>query len=88
LSNYVDKSFFEASPGMFGTLISPRADSKNHANHLLITREQRDQLLRSLASEFGDEMKMKGDDVPYYVAIAQLFRAKLIEFKCADEPWE
>lgn len=87
-SDYTDKTLFETSPGMFATLISPRADSKNRANHMVITRAQRDRLLESLKSYFGDELNPSKGAVPYYAAIAQLLRDKLNEFKCADDPWE
>lgn len=88
MSDYIDKAIFESSPGMFATLISPRADSHNRANHLVITHQQRDRLLSSLTSYFGEKLNMSGNDVPYYVAVAQLLRDKLNEFKCADDPWE
>lgn len=87
-SNEIDKNLMESSSMMFTALISPRGDSKNRANHMVITRAQRAQLLDLLASEFGDELNMTGDNVPYYVAMAQLYRDKLNEFKCADDPWE
>lgn len=88
MSDYVDKTLFDAAPGIFMALISSRADSHNHANHLVITREQRHKLLSSIQSYFGEKLELKGDIVNSYIAIAQLFRDKLNEFKCADDPWE
>ena len=88
MSDYVDKMLFDASPGMFATLINNRANSKNQANHLVITRAQREQLLKTIQNYFGEKLSRSDADANSYVAIAQLFRDKLNEFKCADDPWE
>lgn len=88
MSEYTDKTLFPASAGIFASLISQRPDSKNHLSHLVITRAQRDELLSDLTSHFGEKLTMAGGQIPYLIAIAQLYRDKLNEYKCADEPWE
>lgn len=88
LSEYTDKSLFPAAAGIFMTLISQRPDSQNHLSHMSITRAERDSLLKDLRSFFGAKLDMTGDQIPYYIFIAQLYRDKLKEFKCMDDPWE
>ena len=42
---FVDHALFEASPSVFATLIHLKEDSKGHASHLTITKEERAKLL-------------------------------------------
>ena len=88
MSEYTDKTLLTASAGIFTSLISQRPDSKNHLSHLVIKRAQRDKLLSDLTSYFGEKLNMTGGQTPYLIAIAQLYRDKLNEYKCADDPWE
>ena len=83
---YIDKTMFEGSQLVFGTLLDSRASSKNHADHLVITRQQRDELVRHIDSAFGE--KLKASNPSWNVSQAILIRAKLLEFKTADEPWD
>ena len=46
---------------------------------------ERDALLRTINTYFGDRIDLK--DQPYAVSSAQLFRDKLKEFSCWDDPW-
>jgi hypothetical protein len=82
---YLDKTEYQASPLVFATLLSNRPDSQNHMSHMVITRDQRKRLLDQIEIAFGD--KLKDEHAIYAVAEMQLFRDKLIEFKCADDPW-
>ena len=80
----LDQALYEAGVVAFGTLISDEPDKAGHASHLLISCAQKQSLLDQLKNEFGAGLDQK--DVPLGVAQAQLFRDKLIEYKCAEEP--
>ena len=81
----VDKSLFEMTALVFMSFIDMKADSQNRANHLLITKEQRDRLVWSINNSFRASLEK---DRRYVVSEALLVKTKLLEFKCSDEPWE
>ena len=84
---YIDKSLFDATPLVFATLINQRPDSQNHLSHLIISREQRNRLVRSIVSYFGKALDQKTQN--YTVSSASLLKTYLTEkgYKCSDEPW-
>lgn len=84
---YVDKALFEATPLIFATLIDEKENSQHHVNHLIITKSERDKLVRSLDLYFGQKLKAK--DQNYTVAAASVLKTYLAEkgYKCSDEPW-
>ena len=83
--NFIDKTLFQTSILVFGTLISPKPDAQGHASHMVITREERDALLKTIENYFGRKIGVK--DESWAVSTADVFRDKLKEFKCWDEPW-
>ncbi|MGA7793843.1 MAG: hypothetical protein WCA19_12460 [Candidatus Acidiferrales bacterium] len=85
--DYMDKILLEAVPVIFSTLIDTRADSKGHASHLVITREERAQVLESLNTDFGAKIDESNQD--FRVTAAQVLRAGMLkDFKCSDDPWD
>lgn len=50
---YVDQTLLQATPMIFMTLIDKKPNSKNHLNHLIITRAERAKLIADLTNEFG-----------------------------------
>jgi hypothetical protein len=84
---YIDKSLFDASPLVFATLIDQRPDPQNHLSHLIITKAQRDRLVRSIVSYFGKALDQKNQN--YTVSAASVLKIYLTEkgYKCSDEPW-
>lgn len=68
------------------TLQDPRPDSHNHVSHLIITKAERDSLVQSLTTTFGNKMDEK--DQNYGVSSATVLRNVLNEHKCSDDPWE
>jgi hypothetical protein len=85
--DYVDKSLFDVSPGIFATLIDLKADSKGHASHLIITKEERAKLIDTLNTDFGPNLDAKGQN--YTVSAASVLKGYLLkDFKSSDEPWE
>ena len=85
---YIDKALFEATPLIFATLINLKEDSQHHANHLVITRAERDTLARSINLGFGKKLDTANQN--YIVSAASVLRSYLTEkgYKCSDEPWQ
>lgn len=81
---YIDKAMFEASPLVFAELISEVPDSKGHVSHLVISCDERKRLVSQVDISFGPKLAEKRAN--FGVSQAQLIRAKLLEFKCAEEP--
>jgi hypothetical protein len=85
--DFIDQSLFEAAPGVFATLIDVKADSKGHASHLIITKEDKARLISKLDDTFGAKLDQKNQD--YTVSAATVLKGYLNkDFKCSDEPWE
>jgi len=85
--DFIDQSLFEATPGVFATLIDMKADSKGHASHLIITKEDKARLISKLEDSFGAKLDQKNQN--YTVSAAIVLKAYLNkDFKCSDEPWD
>lgn len=85
--DFIDHALFEASPGVFATLIDLKADSKGHASHLIITKDERAKLLDDLNTDFGTKMDAKVQN--WTVSAASVLKGYLLkDFKSSDEPWE
>jgi len=85
--DFIDQSLFDAMPLVFATLIDMKADSKGHASHLIITKEDKARLISKLNDSFGAKLDQK--DQNYTVSAATVLRDYLNkDFKCSDEPWE
>lgn len=85
--DFIDQSLFQATPGIFATLIDLKADSKGHTNHLIITKEEKAGLISKLDESFGTKLDQK--DQNYTVSAASVLKAYLNkDFKCSDEPWD
>jgi len=84
---FIDQALFEATPTIFATLIDMKEDSKGHASHLIITKEQKAALIAKLNDSFGAKLDQKNQN--YIVSAAIIVRGYLNkDFKCSDEPWE
>ena len=81
--DYLSNTALEASPLIFATLISDVPDSKGHASHLIISCDERRQLVAQIDRDFGDPST---DGASVDVRIARMIRSKVLEFKCAEEP--
>jgi hypothetical protein len=85
--DFIDQSLFEATPTIFMTLIDRRPDSKNHLNHLIITKAERAALASDLYDRFGTKLDEK--DQSYTVGAAAILREGLLkDYKCSDDPWK
>lgn len=85
--DFIDQTIFQASPMIFSTLIDMKEDSKGHANHLIITKAERAELLNRINTSFGAKFASK--DKNYDVSTMEVFKTGLMKgFKCSDEPWE
>jgi hypothetical protein len=79
----IDKSLFQMTAMVFMSLIDMKADCQNRANHLLINKAQRDDLVQQIDDAFGANLDI---DKRYVVSSAWLMKKKFQEFKCSDEP--
>lgn len=85
--DFIDNALFESSPLVFSTLIDMKADSKGHASHLLITKAEREGLIKQIDTDFGSKLDEK--DANYGVSSAAILKAGLQkDFKCSDDPWD
>jgi hypothetical protein len=64
-----------------------KPDSKNHASHLIITKDERAKLISYVADSFGSKLDQK--DQNFTVSAASVLRGYLLkDFKCSDDPWD
>lgn len=86
--DYIDHALFEeVTPLVFSTLINlKRADSENHASHLIITKAERATLIANLTDDFGEKLDQPNQN--FTISAAKILKDKLNEFKCSDDPWE
>ena len=82
---YVDRALFEATGAIFATLIDFRSDTQD-ASRLIVTRAERDRLVRDLQISFGK--KLEQQDQNLIVSSASVLRDLLAKkgYKCSDEP--
>jgi len=84
---YIDSSLLKATPMIFATLIDERPDSEGHMSRLIITKAQRDDLVRSLQIRFDNKLD---DDRQknFTISSASVLRDYLSKkgYKCLDEP--
>ena len=85
--DFIDHALFEASPAVLATLIDLKEDSKGHASHLIVTKEERAKLVDNLNTAFGTKLDAKNQN--WSVSAASVLKAYLLkDFKSSDEPWE
>lgn len=86
---YLDETLFKITPMLCYLLIDDKPDAEGHMSHLIISKEQRDNIVKSIDMYFGNGLKMEGEKTPYAVASAVLVKTFLVEkgFLCTDE-WQ
>jgi hypothetical protein len=84
---YLDHALFELCPLVFAALIDQRPDKEDRLNHLVISKAERDALVRELDLSFGK--KMDQDDQNRGVSAASVLKSYLTkkDYKFADDPW-
>ena len=81
----IDEQIFKLANAFFAVMIDTRPDKQGHANRLKITRSQRAELLKLIATRFGSSIDAK--DKNWTVSGAWLIRSNLKKgFKASDEP--
>lgn len=85
--DFIDQTLFQATPVIFYTLIDHKEDSRGHANHLIVTKAERQVLIDQLNTAFSAKLDQKNQ--PYCVGSASVLRIYLLKpWKASDEPWE
>jgi hypothetical protein len=83
--DFIDKGLFDATPLIFTTLIDMKPDSHGHASHLLITKAEREDLIKTIDTDFGSKLDDKGAN--YTVSSAWVLKEGLKkDFKSSDDP--
>jgi hypothetical protein len=75
--DYIDHAIFEATPLVFGMLISPVPDKNNHMSNLIITTAERKRLIDDINSYFG--AKLQQEQQPWLVCAATVLRDYLLK---------
>jgi hypothetical protein len=75
--DYIDHAIFEATPLVFGMLISPVPDKNNHMSNLIITTAERKRLIDDINSYFG--AKLEQEQQPWLVCAATVLRDYLLK---------
>lgn len=85
---YIDQSVFQSSPLVFSTLINlSKTNSKGRADHLIITKDERKDLIDTIDTDFGAGIDDKNQN--YTVGAAAMIKTYLLkDYKSADEPWD
>lgn len=83
---YLDKIIFDGSAGIFLSLVDMREDKEGHASHLIVTKDQRKQMIRRIETAFGSKLDDK--EPTYIVNSAWIIREGLRkDYKSSDDPW-
>lgn len=84
----IDKGLFDQANTLFCMmLIDQKANSQGHCNHLVITKAEREALVMSIDSGFGDSLNDKVK--PYNASSAVVLRGLLVGgHKSAEDPWD
>jgi hypothetical protein len=81
--DYIDHAIFEATPLVFGMLISSVPDKYNHMSNLIITTAERKRLIDDINSYFG--AKLQQEQQPWLVCAATVLRDYLLkDFNSSD----
>jgi hypothetical protein len=85
--DFIDKALFEATPLVFTTLIDEKPDSLGHTSHLLITKAEREDLIKTIDTDFGSKLDDKNAN--FGISSAWVLKAGLQkDFKSSDDPWD
>jgi hypothetical protein len=85
---FIDKGIFKTAPVVFVSLIQMKENSHGGADHLIITKAERDDLIHQIKLAFGD--KLNQHDQNWIVSAASVldFYLEKKGYKAADEPWD
>ena len=85
---YIDHTLTTASEMVAAALIDQKPDSHNHLNHLVITRDERKNLVDEIKRGFGKNLNAKDQTSSASQAgVIYDFLTKQNYF-CADDPWQ
>lgn len=83
---YIDEGIFQSMVLVFALLIDEKPDSEGHMSHLIITTEQKQKLIDTIDTLFGESLNNENKN--WTVSSAALLKAYLLkDYKCKDE-WQ
>ncbi len=86
--DFIDQGLFKATPAVFATLIQMKANSHGGADHLIITKAEKADVIDRIRTIFGS--KLDQHDQNYIVSAASVLESYLEKkgYKTSDEPWD
>lgn len=86
---FIDQGIFKTAPVVFATLIqTEKTNSHGGADHLIITKAERDDLVQQIKLGFGDKLNQHNQNWIVSAASVLEFYLEKKGYKCADEPWD
>jgi hypothetical protein len=86
---FIEQGIFKTAPAVFATLIqTEKTNSHSGADHLIITKAERDELVRQIKLSFGDKLNQHNQNWIVSAASVLEFYLEKKGYKCADEPWD
>jgi len=86
---FIDQGIFKTAPAVFSTLIQmEKTNSHGEADHLIITKAERDDLVRQIKLAFGDKLNQHEQNGIVSAASVLEFYLEKKGYKCSDEPWD
>jgi hypothetical protein len=85
---FIDQGIFKMAPAVFGSLILMKENSHGGADHLIITKIERDDLVHQIKTAFGDKLTQKDQNWTVSAASVLEFYLEKKGYKCSDEPWD
>lgn len=85
---FIDQGIFKATPAVFATLIQMKPNSHGGADHLIITKAEKADLIDRIRAIFGS--KLDQHDQNYIVSAASVLEFYLAKkgYKTSDEAWD
>jgi hypothetical protein len=85
---FIDKGIFKAAPAVFASLIDMKENSHGGADHLIITKAEKADLVQRIKLAFGD--KLNQHDQHWTVSAASVLEFYLDKkgYKASDDPWD
>jgi hypothetical protein len=88
-AEFIDQGIFKIAPAVFATLIeTTKTNPHGGADHLIITKAERDDLVQQIKLGFGDKLNQHNQNwIESAVSVLEFYLEKK-GYKCSDEPWD
>jgi len=85
---FIDEAIFKGTPAVFATLIQMKSNSHGGADHLIINKVEKEELIHRIKEIFGSKLEQQNQN--YIVSSASVLEFYLEKkgYKTSDEPWD